>query len=169
MGKIKAKAPTTDKPAENADQAIDAEKIDTSHIAGDLTTALVDRIRGMQKPWQQMSEEEQTNLIWGLRDAVNSMVRGVVQTIAADGRNVIVAELEKVEVKESMKCVLTMSKRDENRLELIDATGSTVLVVLAGATEYLGGDNPVADKDQNKLPLDDDKPVADSTRALAAE
>lgn len=151
-------------------ETVDATLLPTETLAGDLTAALLDRVRNLQKPYQQMSEAEQNVLIGGLRTAVGDMVRNVAHTIAADGRKVLTAEIEKVEVKDGMKAVLTMSKRDENRLDLIDACGSTVLIVIAGASEYMGGDNPQADPDQTKLLTDDDdRPVADSCGALAAE
>lgn len=149
-------------------ETVDATTLDTETLAGDLTTALLDRVRNLQKPYQQLTFGEQNILIGGLRQAVNDMVRNVVHTIAADGRKVLMAEIEKVEVKDGMKAVISMNRRDENRLDLIDATGSTVLIVLAGASQYMGGENPAAEPDQTSLITGDDKPVADSCGALAA-
>jgi hypothetical protein len=161
---------TPAKEASMATEEVKAETLAVDTMAGDLTSALLDRVKNLQKPYQQMSEAEQRNVIYGLRAAVSEMIRNVVRTIAADGRKVIVAEIEKVEVKDGMKAVLSMSKRDENRMDLIDACGSSVLIVVADASQYMGGEDPKPEPDQTTLITDDDdKPVADSCESLAAE
>lgn len=120
-------------------------------LGGDLASWLVDRLRQQPKTYGEMSEQEQRETIESATMAVNSMLRRAVALIAADERKVIVADVEKVEFKDGIKAVISCSKSSEYRHDLADAQGQTVLIVVADADKYLGGDRPEAEPDQGAL------------------
>lgn len=120
-------------------------------LGGDLASWLVDRLRQQPKTYGEMSEQEQRETIESATMAVNSMLRRAVALIAADDRKVIVAEVEKVEFKDGIKAVISCSKSSEYRHDLADAQGQTVLIVVADADKYLGGERPEAEPDQGAL------------------
>ncbi len=135
------------------EKSVESTTIDTTceSLGGDLASWLVDRLRQQPKTYGEMSEQEQREVIESAIMAVNSMLRSAVALIAADERAVIVAEVEKVEFKDGVKAILTASKSSEYRHALADAQGQTVLIVVADADKYLGGERPEPDPDQGAL------------------
>lgn len=142
----------------------DTEEMAVGTLKGDIRDWLLDRLKQQQKPWEQMSEAEQADLIAQAEMAAGDMVRRAVRMIAAEGRKVIVAQLEQVTVKDGIKAVVTLSKHDACRHDLVDAQGKDVLIVVADAGDYMGAKGEaVPDADSPGLPLEDDKPVFDNT------
>lgn len=133
-------------------------------MLGDLVRILVDEFKGAPDVWQKMSEDGRDDLIKRVTSQVGDAVREAVQFIAADGREVITAELEQITAKDGIKAVCTLAKHDPNRHALLDSVGKAVLIVVADANQFLGGEIPAADP--NQLPLD--TPVADGGMAKAA-
>lgn len=134
-------------------------------LKGDVRDWLLDRIKHLPRPWQQMSEQEQRDLIYSAEEAAADLVRRTVRIIAAEGRIAITAQLEQVTVKDGIKAVVTMSKHDAFRHELVDAQGKDVLIVVADASQHMGQQAEAQPDNLNEpgLPLDDDKPVFDNT------
>lgn len=109
-----------------------------STLTGDIRDFLLTRIQHQQKPYQQMSEEEQLGIIAACEGAADKLVREAVKAIAASGRKTITGQLEQVTVKDDFKAVIRLSKSDECRHELIDSCGQAVLIVVADADEFDG-------------------------------
>ncbi len=112
---------------------------------------LVDRIRQLPKTWREMTEQEQREVIESAISASGALVRATVNTVAADERKVIVADLDKVEFKDGIKAQISCSRTSEYRHELSDAQGQQILIVVADADKYMGGDHPEAEPDQPPL------------------
>lgn len=151
-----------------ADDAVD---LHADTLKADLTAVLLDRIKTLPKPWQQMPAAERQEVIIDLEAAVSRAIRSMTKTIATQGRTAIVAECATVN-NDGKKIVakLTISTHDANRHDLLDAVGDEVLLVVgAGADQFLGGDSPKPDPDELGLPwdgnevIDDNPPVFDST------
>ena len=87
-------------------------------------------------------------------------MREAVAIIAADGREVITADLEQLTAKDEIKAVCKLSKFDENRHLLLDAVGKPVLIVVASHQQFLGGALPQSEPDQTDLPIADAGAVA---------
>lgn len=134
-------------------------------MSGDLLAALVDEIRNAPDVWQKMSEFDQEDVILRLTSRVQDNVRQAVEIIASSNRPTIVATVESVTVKEGIKAVLTLQKHDAHRHELVDAAGQSVLLIVAGASEFYGGvDQVKADPDQPTLNGfgEGEEPIADA-------
>jgi hypothetical protein len=132
-------------------------------LKGDVRDWYLDRVKQLQKPWQQMGEAEQRSLIYDAESAAADMVRKAVRILAAEGRKVIVAQLEQVTVKDGIKAVVTLSKHDACRHELVDAQGKDVLIVVADAGDHMG-EKAAAKPDAEEPPLPlEDAPVFDNT------
>lgn len=136
-------------------------------MTADITNALTGWFKAHTKPWSLMSYDEQASLIAAASKLSQDTVREAVQIIAAEGRKVIMAHVEKVEFAEKgIKATLSASKSSEYRHDLADSQGLDVLIVVADAGEFNGGElqEPDAPKDnQESLALDDDRPVFDNT------
>ena len=145
---------------------LDAEIIDTDLAAetltGDLRDLILDTLRNEQdkRPWNQRSEAQQHETADRIESACHAWARKAVELIAAGGRRTIKATIEQVVVKDGIKAVLTMSKFDELRHNLVDAQGSTVLIVVADPEEYEGERAPAKiTPDQPPLPIADAEPA----------
>lgn len=136
-------------------------------LKGDIRDWLLDRVKHIPKPWQAMSEQEQRDMIYSVEEAAVDLIRRAVRIIAAEGRMAITAQLEQVTVKDGIKAVVTLSKHDPFRHELVDAQGKDVLIVVADASSHMGQQDEARPDNLREpgLPLDgdDDKPVFDNT------
>jgi len=95
-----------------------AEAFAVNTLTGDLRDAMLQRIMHLQKPWAQMTEEEQGDQIAGVSAAAVCSSANV----KADG----------IEVK------LTISRSAEERHVLLDAVGSPVFITPAEVAEFIG-------------------------------
>ncbi|HRI77385.1 MAG TPA: hypothetical protein PLX33_10410 [Alphaproteobacteria bacterium] len=149
------------------------DEIAKETMTGDLRDVVLDIVRTLPKPWQQLTENEQRSLADDINARCERAVSRCVRTIAADGRKVIAGTLEQVTIKDGIKAVVKMNKHDEQRHSVFDSQGLAVLMVVSDAAEYTGERAPPdIQADQSHLALgdsdDDDTPVADNTRAAAA-
>lgn len=125
----------------------DAAAIDIAAdtMTGDLRDFILDRLKHEQskRPWHERNEADQRDTVHAVESAVRAAARQAVEIIAAGGLKTIKATIEQVTVKDGIKATLTMSKFDEHRHNLIDATGTTVLIVVADPEDFTGEREPV--------------------------
>ena len=145
MSNRKKNAPVTDTADADRDEAaaaLMAETIDiaTATLSGDVRDKLLDMLRFQQdkRPWNQRSEQDQRETVHSVEVLAHDLVRRAVELIAAQGRRTVKAVVESVTIKDGIKAVLTLSKHDEQRHALADATGHTVLLVVADPDEFVG-------------------------------
>ena len=118
-------------------------------MLGDLMSLVIEELKAAPDVWQRLPEHKQDAVIGRVHQRVGEAVRQAVELMAANGRTAIPATLEQVTVKDAYKAVLTLRKDDPSRHELVDATGRSVMIVVADPTEFSGGAGDVkADPDQ---------------------
>ena len=152
-----------------ADETDTDKTIDPQTLNTELVDPVLDRVKQLDKRWSEMTEVEQRELIQTLHRQANRAIDEVVHRIAADGRDVIQATLKQV-TRDGDKIVgkLEPSTTSEYRHEMFDATGSTVLLVVADGSQYRQGAAPEPEPDQHDLVEGPgDAAVADATRAAA--
>ncbi len=117
-------------------------------MTGDLRDRFLAMLKYEQdkRPWSERSEEDQRVTIHTVEAAIQDYVRSAVELIAAGGLPTIKATLDQVVVKEGMKLILLMDKTHEQRLQIMDAVGGTILLVVADASAFMGEREPVAIK-----------------------
>lgn len=124
------------------DSDIDDAAIDLAAetMTGDIRDFILDRLKHEQSkaPWHQRSESDQRETVHQVESAVRATVSKAVEIMAGHGRRTIKATIEQITIKDGYKAVLTMSKFDTNRHHLADATGQTVLIVVADPDEFTG-------------------------------
>lgn len=134
-------------------------------LTGDLRDAILQIVQTQKKPWQQLSENEQTLVVNNVQERVQHMVTKVVDIISADGRKTIIGNLVSIQVKDGFKATVSLPKDSELSHDLIDAQGSLVALVVADREAYTGEKAPAkVDKDQKELAVND-KPVFDNSKA----
>jgi hypothetical protein len=145
-----------DSGANGSDPKPAIELLGVRTLRGDLRDLLLDQIRNMPKPWHLMSEEEQRRRAVHVDEQSTAIINALVDLIAADGRPVINARVEVVNIKtKAIEAKLVLSRSDEQRLALIDAQGDNVMVVLSDPSRFSGERAPAKiDPDQPGLPIE---------------
>ena len=150
-----AKAKKKVEEINSANEPLDAEtlaEMATETLRGDVRDFLLDRVRNIRKPWNTLSEEDQSDQINAADDAAKFLIERVALLIASEGRKVVVAHVEQVVFKDAVKAVLNLPKDSEYRHELADAVGCQVLVICTGVEEMQGEkDTAKPDPDQTSL------------------
>ena len=132
----------------------DFRAMTSGSIGKSILQALVTEIKLLQDPWSKLSKERQDFVIDRLRDCVESNVRMAVHILASEGRTVVAGDLEQITIKDGVKAVVKFSSKAENLLELYDAAGQAVLLVVAGAAEHIAGmDDVRGESDQRAMDL----------------
>lgn len=105
----------------------------------DLLQALIAELRLLPKPWPQLPQDKQDDIIDRLRARVETNVKMAVHILSAQGRVVVVGDLKKVTVEDGAQALIKFGVKADNLLELCAAAGQAVMVVVGNAAEYTGG------------------------------
>ncbi len=119
-------------------------------LTGDMRDYMLDFVRQMPKPWSQMTEREQQTIIDVASNAARTMAGKAVNIIARDGRETVMAEIEKIIVDKGLK--ITMSAGVGAINDLVNAKGKTVLIVTSGVDDFEGEKAPATpEPDQSEM------------------
>jgi ribosome modulation factor len=141
----------------NKEQSPDFRQMTADTIGKDLLGALVQEIRLLPDVWPKLPKAKQDDVIERLRKRVEENVAMAVFTIAAQNRTVVAGSLEQITIKDGVKAVIKFGVKSPNLDGLYEAAsdGNDVLVVVAGAKDYIGGMNEIkGDEDQRNIDLD---------------
>ena len=112
-------------------------------LTGDIAAFLIDRLRAFPKPYQQMSEREQSEQIEMAKSAARELVSKAVGIVASGGRKTVQAEMGKITVDKGLKCEIKAS---------VAYAGKPILIVTNSDDEFTGGENNLkADPDQREM------------------
>jgi hypothetical protein len=139
----------------NGKESITEKEINlaTDTLVGDLRDAMLGRLRASKKPWEQMSEAEQRDVVEQFTNAAKNLVKKAVTLLAANGRDTIVGHMHEIKIaKGLLTAKVTTRATDETTLMLKAAQDKTILIVAADSGEYEGEKAPVEiDPDQSDL------------------
>lgn len=138
-----------------AEPPVDTVEMTAETMTGVLVTAVIDELKAAPDVWQKLPQARQDEVIDRVVRRCKALVGTAVRLIAADGRDVIRADLEQITAKDEIKAVCKLAKHDEKRHALLDAVGKPVLIVVASAEPFMGGDVPTSEPDQRDLPVAD--------------
>lgn len=151
-------------------EEMDSVEVAKQTMIGDLVQAALDELKAAPNVWQKMSQAKQDEVIERLTHRVVHNVTQAIHIIASDDRPVIRAALEQITVKNGVKAVLQLSKKDPAFHDLADATGEEVLIVLPHVEEYANQETGIAgEPDQNDIFSGPDVPIEDSLDAMEDE
>lgn len=122
-------------------------------MRGDLIDALLTELKAAKDVWPKLSQFDQDVIIARIDNRVCYAIAQAVRTIAAKGRPTVRATIDQLTAKDGIKAVLSLSKADPQRHALLDAVGQQVVIVVADAEAFLGGELPASDPDQPDLPM----------------
>lgn len=130
----------------------DIREMTSESIGSDLLQALLAEIKLLPKPWEALTKSKQDDIIDRLRSRIEHNVKMAIHILAADGRTMVVGELDQITIKDGIKAVVKFGVKQDNLHEMYDATGKSVLVIVSDAKDHLVGTNDiVGENDQRGL------------------
>lgn len=123
-------------------------------VLGDgLMDVVVQELRALTKPWQNLTEDQQEQILERATERVREVAKRTVRELATRGTHHVVATLEQITIKKGAKVVLSIPANlvDEH---LTESVQEQVILVLAG--ELAAADEikqPPADLQQPGLDL----------------
>ena len=82
--------------------------------------ALVQEIKLLPDVWPKMSKSKQDDVIYRLRERVESKVKMAVHLISAEGRTVVAGDLDQITIKDGVKAVIKFSASAPALRNLLD-------------------------------------------------
>lgn len=127
-------------------------------MQGDLVKVIVDEIKAAGV-WQKLAQLDQDRLLERVDERVREAVAEAVRIIAADDRPTLLAKVESVTFKGSVKAQLALEKSNPARHDLADSHGQEVLLVIPYGDRYLGGEKPKSEPNQRAMLDAEGKPA----------
>lgn len=121
------------------------------HLGAALIDAALTEVKALARPWQQMTEDQQDDVLERITSQVREAVGDTIRMLATRGAAHLVCELEQVTIKKGAKATLAIPKGEIDQ-DLLDAVGQSVILVV-GSELAAAGDipKPAADPDQADL------------------
>ena len=84
----------------------DAREMTAETVGKDLLQALLAELRLLPKPWEQLPQGRQDDVIDRLRRRVETNVKMAVHLLAAQGRIVVAGAMDQITIKDGVKAVV---------------------------------------------------------------
>jgi hypothetical protein len=119
-----------------------------------IMTIAVDELKNALGAWHELSEAEQEKVLHRLDAAAADITTRSLELFATSGIARVCCTLESITVKDGIKGVISLSRHDVQRHDLMDAQGQTIWVVLANPEQFADAPHGLkADADQKALDL----------------
>jgi len=120
-------------------------------LLGELIKAATKHLKTLSKPWIQMKEAEQQQVLAKVAQDCRAAVQNACDLIAGNARMTFPAAVDQVVFKDGVKATLTLAKSAEAH-SLADVQGGYVTIVIEDRSKLLDeGDALQGDPDQHPL------------------
>lgn len=144
----------------------DVEELAADTLSGDLRDVMLTHIRSMETPWSKMSETAQTDKIFAITNACETIVRRAVAIVAAHGSEPVFGRVTKFTVKDEIKAELVCASSVGNIEKVAENISQPAIIIFANPDVFMGEKAPAtAEPDEPKLPIEDSDD--DETQAAA--
>jgi len=113
----------------------------THTLGADLMALVLQEVKVLPNVWPKLNQRQQGDVIDRVRAGVDEAVRKAVQIIMANGRDVIICELEDISIKKRVVAKIEISKG--NSPEVLDdafhSYGKPCLLIISNFQDYMGG------------------------------
>lgn len=128
-----------------------------SSMKAQMMQVLLDMVRDMPKPYQQMGEADQRAWLARLDARCADLIYQSAVKLAAGAGEAMKAEVDSVTFKDGVKVVLKLPFASEGAHDIADAAGDYVLVSIPQYEEHVGNEGrPEAESDQPSMDFGDD-------------
>jgi len=144
-------------------------EITAENCLGDMVKAVLDQVKSMQKPWQELSETEQGEYLYRIKQECHSVLTQVADHVATNGQTALKAKVESVTFKGGVKAALEIPNHQEAKHDLADAVGTDVIIVISDNGSLYSA-NEMADPAEPELDFDaEEDPVAEALDNLGID
>lgn len=136
----------------------EASALAANTMLGDLMAMFVENFKAAPKSWAEMSEESQKSYIERVEQGCTWAIEKCVDIIAGNGMVSLSATVDSVTFKNGVSAKLTIPKGTLNVMELAEANGEQVKIIIIDSEQYTGNKDtaPEAEANQRDLLLDDE-------------
>lgn len=121
------------------------------HLGAVLIDAALQEVKVLARPWQQMTESQQDDVLERITSQVRDAVADTIRMLATRGATHVVCELEQITVKKDAKAVLLIPRAGIGD-DLLDAVGLQVILVVGPSLDDARNiPKPKAEPDQADL------------------
>ena len=136
-------------------ERVEPESLSASTLKTLLMEITLEELKAANDVWHKLGEREQDDTINRIEKRVSDTTKRVLELFATAGISHVCATLESITVKDGIKGVVSLSRHDAQRHEVLDAQGQTVWLVLANPEQFTDtAHGHEADADQAQLDLD---------------
>lgn len=123
---------------------------------------MIEMFKHRPKPWGQMNEDEQKDLVYHIEYAAKRLVRTTIGRLASQGRPSVRCKLDSYGESAGIKLALSLSPlaAEESGAAVLFLHGNVrkeVLIVAADAEQHYGADPAATDADQRALQFESDR------------
>ena len=132
-------------------------EFDGVELVGDIRDTFLDIVKNRPKPWSQMSQIEQRDLVKAAQTMARTFVRKVVLVVAQEDKITVDGTLKGYTGKGGLFTLKIEARGDqETALELFKMDGHSVVITSADAAPFNGQKSDVeTDPDQPEIPFSD--------------
>ncbi len=134
----------------------ETQSIASDSMGKDLLAFLVQEFKALQKPWQQLSELEQNEVLDRARFMVETIVHDAISILSGNGWVSVLADIEGIAIKDHVKVTLKVSRGNSEIAmhELYGSRNQPCRVVLCSPEPYTGGMDAIkGEADQRTMDL----------------
>lgn len=134
----------------------ETQSIANDSMGKDLLAFLVQEFKALPKPWQQLSEHEQNEVLDRARLMVETIVHDAVSILSGNGWVSVLADIEGIAIKDHVKVTLKVSRGNSELAmhELYGSRNQPCRVVLCSPESYTGGMDAIkGEADQRAMNL----------------
>lgn len=151
LDKLNADAQAAGKAADQVNVLDAVAPSAEKQLGAALIDAALTEVKALARPWQQMTHDQQDDVLERITRQVREAVGDTIRLLATKGAHHLVCELEQVTIKKGAKAVLTLPKGGFGE-DLVDAVGQQVILVLGPELKQAADiPKPRAEDDQGDL------------------
>ncbi len=139
---------------------------ETNTMRGDIRDWMLGVLRGMDKPFAKLTENQQSDLIDRIDDEARHVVRGAFNAVVSKEMLMLEATVKGINVTGGLKITLEASRTDSNLVAVLSIPPSGVVRLLTTQAGSLMGEREPAEADPDEPPLFDE---TNAGKAVSAE
>lgn len=130
------------------------EELGRASMLADLMSTAINLAKALPAPWQQLSEEKQSEWLEAVEKQCASTIDRAVPQILSGSIETVRATVDSVTFKKGIKAALKMPRSGKGAHALADAEGTDVFILIADTAHLVAPDGkPEPDPDQPEIPL----------------
>lgn len=139
-------------------------QLDEATLSGDIRDFILTWVRNMKKPFEQMSESDQRDVIDAVEGSARELVGGVISVVSGRGFEKAFVKLGKFSVGDGIEAKLITDRSERNLLNFNDFAGRSAMLIFADPADFDGARGPAR---VFKRQRDIEEHIADSKAAEA--